>query len=98
MHRDPNNQLNCVVYDSKRWTLINASFVSQLPFIWEDDVPPIHNTGGMVEFDFEKVDLIKYPFMGTVPYAQTVMEEGDCIFVPGSCVEPELLFVARAHT
>eukprot|EP00038_Savillea_parva_P023801 m.42325 g.42325 ORF g.42325 m.42325 type:complete len:403 (+) comp6259_c0_seq2:1-1209(+) len=84
MHRDPNNQLNCVVYDSKRWTLIDMASMSDLPLVWEDGVPPLHNTGGTVEFDFESVDLIRYPSLATIPYAQAVVEEGDCIFIPGS--------------
>eukprot|EP00038_Savillea_parva_P023800 m.42317 g.42317 ORF g.42317 m.42317 type:complete len:150 (+) comp6259_c0_seq1:1-450(+) len=87
MHRDPNNQLNCVVYDSKRWTLIDMASMSDLPLVWEDGVPPLHNTGGTVEFDFESVDLIRYPSLATIPYAQAVVEEGDCIFIPGSYVE-----------
>lgn len=75
-----------MVYDSKKWTVINATLVPHLPFTWEGDDIPIHNAGGSVDFDFERIDLVEYPYMRTVPYAQSVVEEGDCIYIPGSYV------------
>eukprot|EP00041_Stephanoeca_diplocostata_P031514 m.983098 g.983098 ORF g.983098 m.983098 type:complete len:321 (-) comp23973_c0_seq41:4018-4980(-) len=79
MHRDPFNQLNCVVSDSKRWTLIDAMLVSSVPFVWEDDVDPVLNTGGTVEFDWEAVDLLKYPVLSRIPFAVTDVHAGDCM-------------------
>ena len=86
MHKDPLNQLNCVVAGRKDWTVIDPSHIRLLPMNIEDGTPPEHNSGGVALFKFESVDLKRFPSITEVPYNRSWVEAGDCIYMPGSYI------------
>jgi lysine-specific demethylase 8 len=71
LHRDGFNQLNCVVKGTKLWTVVDATHIGQIPFVWEDGDDPLFTRGGVVSFEWESVDFEAYPQLATMPCVQT---------------------------
>ena len=84
MHKDPFNQLNCVVAGRKLWTSVDPTHIEHVPMAMEDGVPAEENSGGIVQFKFEELDLERFPTVLDVPYEQSWVEAGDCLYMPGS--------------
>jgi hypothetical protein len=84
MHKDPFNQFNCVVRGRKLWTIVDPKHIKKVPMVIEDGMPSEENSGGIVAFKFESVDLARFPSLVDVPYEQSWVEAGDCLYMPGS--------------
>ncbi len=52
LHKDPYNQMNCLVKGSKVWTLIDPVHIRKIPMAWEDGLDPQFNTGEEARWSF----------------------------------------------
>eukprot|EP00112_Aurelia_sp_Birch-Aquarium-sp1_P010306 Seg2206.2 transcript_id=Seg2206.2/GoldUCD/mRNA.D3Y31 product="JmjC domain-containing protein 7" protein_id=Seg2206.2/GoldUCD/D3Y31 len=80
IHKDAFNQINCLMNGTKEWKLIEYKYEKRIYKAWE----PEREVGGYSRVNPEKVDLIKYPKVATVPWMFTIMNAGDCLYLPGS--------------
>lgn len=42
--------------------------------------------GDYCSVDVDKVDMVKYPFLQTLPWWNVTVEQGDCLYVPHGLV------------
>jgi len=80
IHKDAFNQINCLMNGTKEWKFIEYRHESKIYKAWE----PGREIGGYSRVNPEKVDLIKYPKIATVPWMFTTLYGGDCLYLPGS--------------
>ena len=80
IHKDAFNQINCLMNGTKEWKFIEYKYEKRIYKAWE----PEREVGGYSRVNPEKVDLIKYPKVATVPWMFTTMNAGDCLYLPGS--------------
>ena len=80
IHKDAFNQINCLMNGTKEWKLIEYKYEKSIYKAWE----PEREVGGYSRVNPEKVDLLKYPKVATVPWKFTKLHGGDCLYLPGS--------------
>eukprot|EP00794_Sanderia_malayensis_P008242 gene8242-9124_t len=80
IHKDAFNQINCLMNGTKEWKLIEYKYEKSIYKAWE----PEREIGGYSRINPNKVDLIKYPKVASVPWQRTVLNGGDCLYLPGS--------------
>lgn len=80
IHKDAFNQINCLLNGTKEWKLIEYKHEKSIYKAWEPD----REIGGYSRVNPERVDLIKYPKVATVPWMFTTLKGGDCLYLPGS--------------
>lgn len=80
IHKDAFNQINCLMNGTKEWKLIEYKYEKSIYKAWE----PEREVGGYSRVNPEKVDLLKYPKVATVPWKFTTLNGGDCLYLPGS--------------
>jgi hypothetical protein len=83
LHKDSLNTINCQVQGTKRWYLVSPSDIGRVPWALEDE-PPENASAGFSLLDPRAVDLVKWPEFATVPLHKAILEQGDCIYIPGS--------------
>jgi len=82
-HKDSNNQLNCLIKGTKQWTVIDPTHIRKIPMMWEDDDPAL-KTAGESLLNPIALDLVRFPEVSEVPYNRSLLQPGDCIWIPGS--------------
>ena len=80
LHKDAFNQLNCLINGTKEWKLIEYKYEKEIYKAYEPGDPG----GGFSRINVTHVDMIKYPKISQVPWNFTVINKGDCLFLPKS--------------
>ena len=80
LHKDAFNQLNCLINGTKEWKLIEYKYEKEIYKAYEPGDPG----GGYSRINVTHVDMIKYPKISQVPWNFTVINKGDCLFLPKS--------------
>lgn len=84
LHKDSSNLLSCQVAGSKEWVLIDHAEARKLPLAQEGAGDAYTNSAGFSLLDPQSVDLIAYPDVAGVRWANATVRPGDCLYVPGS--------------
>ncbi len=80
MHKDAFNQLNCLYNGTKVWKLISFEHEDKVYKRFE----PEARVGGFSMINVSAVDLLRYLKFAEVPWQYTVLNAGDCLYLPGS--------------
>ncbi len=89
MHKDAFNQMNCLFNGTKKWKLIAWKYEKK---IYKKRVYP-PQFSGISKINVSAVDLIKYPLVAEVPWQYTVVNAGDCLFLPGSMYHQVMIWI-----
>jgi hypothetical protein len=85
IHKDSNNQLNCLYSGVKDWTLFSPVYGPRLYLVDEQPgVDQTYDTAGFSRIPPRAVDLKEWPLLEGVPFMRVRVRAGDCIYVPGS--------------
>ena len=79
LHRDAFNAMNCQINGTKDWIMVPSNQTKNVYFVASGE----YEMGGLSPVNADAVDLKKYPRFRNVPWGITVVEAGDCIYVPG---------------
>lgn len=74
LHMDTVENINCMVSGSKQWFLVDKENT--------DKIIMDQKEGDYCSVDVDKVDMVKYPFLQTLPWWNVTVEQGDCLYVP----------------
>lgn len=72
LHFDSYENINCLFDGSKEFILGNKMHHDMFDY----------NTKGFSKVDVDRVDLIKFPSLGRIPWYSAKMETGDCFYIP----------------
>jgi len=87
IHKDSNNQMNCLYRGIKEWTLFPPEHAKSLYLVNErHDLDQMYDTAGFSRVGTRDVNLNRYPKLANVPFQKARLEPGDCIFVPGTYI------------
>ena len=84
LHRDAFNAINCQLNGTKYWIMVPNNQTKNVYFVASSK----YEMGGLSPVNADAVDLKKYPRFRNVPWGITVVEAGNCIFIPGGKVPP----------
>ena len=76
LHKDANDNLNCLLDGSKDLVFINKSYTEH-DLHWDHSQNHHHSRA-----DCDAVDLLRYPRIAKVGWWSAHMEKGDCLFIP----------------
>jgi len=87
IHKDSNNQMNCLYQGVKEWSLFAPEHGSNLYLVNErPGMDQTYDTAGFSRIGTRNVDLERWPNFKKVPYMKATIYPGDCIFVPGTYI------------
>jgi len=85
IHKDSNNQMNCLYQGIKDWTLFAPEHSKSMYLINErPGLDQMFDTAGMSRIATRGVDLKRFPKFGQVPFMKVRVQPGDCLYVPGT--------------
>jgi len=76
LHRDANENLNCLMDGSKDLVFINKTY-SERELYWDFSQNHHHS-----HVDCDRVDLNRFPNFAQIKWWHAHMEKGDCLFIP----------------
>eukprot|EP00794_Sanderia_malayensis_P006811 gene6811-7580_t len=80
LHKDAFNQLNCLYNGTKKWLLIDYKHEDKLYKAYA----PKGKVSGVSLLNVSAIDLLRFPKFAEVPFQSTLLQPGDCLYLPGS--------------
>ena len=85
IHKDSNNQMNCLMQGTKIWETFDPVHTAGLYVVQESaDTAPHEQTSGYSRIDTTDVDFAQFPKFRQVPFHRVTLHAGDCIYIPGT--------------
>jgi hypothetical protein len=85
IHKDSNNQMNCLMQGTKIWETFDPVHTAGLYVVQESaDTAPHEQTSGYSRIDTTDVDFAQFPKFRKVPFHRVTLQAGDCIYIPGT--------------
>ena len=87
IHKDSNNQMNCLYVGQKDWTLFPPEQGPNLYLLNErPGADQTYDTAGFSKVSTRNVNLKQWPKLKTVPFMVAKVQPGDCLYVPGTYI------------
>ena len=74
LHTDSLENMHCVVAGQKEFVMIPPQYTRVIGPEWANQ--------GYYNLDVEQVNMTAYPRMAGVPWYKTVLQQGDCLYLP----------------
>ena len=74
LHTDSLENMHCLVAGQKEFIMIPPQYAKVIGPEWA--------TQGYFNMDVEQVNMTAYPGLVDVPWYKTVLQEGDCLYIP----------------
>jgi len=87
IHKDSNNQMNCLYQGTKDWTLFAPEYAKSLYLVNErPGLDQMYDTAGFSRIQTRAVDFRHFPRFKDVPFMRARVNPGDCIYIPGTYI------------
>ena len=74
LHTDSLENMHCLVAGQKEFILIPPQYAKVIGPEWANQ--------GYFDMDVEQVNMTAYPGLADVPWYKTVLQQGDCLYLP----------------
>ena len=87
IHKDSNNQMNCLYVGHKEWSLFAPEHGPNLYLVNErPGIDQTYDTAGFSRIPTRNVDFKAWPKFKKVPFMKAKVNPGDCLYVPGTYI------------
>jgi len=85
IHKDSNNQMNCLYKGTKTWTMFAPEHSKSMYLVNErPGEDQMYDSAGFSRINTRNVNLNKFPKFAAVPFHRVTVNAGDCLYVPGT--------------